>query len=81
MIYSDDLTHIVTEEGIAYLHKCTTMAERMAAIRAVAGFTSVGMQEDPAETAGCASAASSRRRPTSASTLPAPTAACLRRRT
>lgn len=52
MIYSDDLTHIVTEEGIAYLHKCTTMAERMAAIRAVAGFTSVGMQEDPAETAG-----------------------------
>ncbi len=51
MIYSDDLTHIVTEEGIAYLHKCSSMAERMAAIRAVAGFTEVGMAEDPAETA------------------------------
>lgn len=51
MIYSDDLTHIVTEEGIAYLHKCTSMADRMAAIRAVAGFTEVGMAEDPAETA------------------------------
>lgn len=51
MIYSDDLTHVVTEEGIAYLHKCTSMADRMAAIRAVAGFTEVGMAEDPAETA------------------------------
>lgn len=51
MIYSDDLTHIVTEEGIAYLHKASSMAERMAAIRAVAGFTEVGMAEDPAETA------------------------------
>lgn len=51
MIYSDDLTHIVTEEGIAYLHKCTSMADRMAAIRAVAGFTEVGMAEDPDETA------------------------------
>ncbi len=50
MIYSDDLTHIVTEEGIAYLHKCGSMAEKMAAIRAVAGFTKVGLEEDPAET-------------------------------
>lgn len=51
MIYSDDLTHIVTEEGIAYLHKCCNMQERMAAIRAVAGYTDIGLQEDPKETA------------------------------
>ena len=51
MIYSDDLTHIVTEEGIAYLHKCASMKERMAAVRAVAGYTDVGMQEVPEETA------------------------------
>ena len=47
MIYSDDLTHIVSEVGIAYLHKCHDMQERMDAIRAVAGKTEVGRQEDP----------------------------------
>lgn len=47
MIYSDDLTHIVSEVGIAYLHKCHDMEERMDAIRAVAGQTEVGKQEDP----------------------------------
>lgn len=47
MIYSDDLTHIVSEVGIAYLHKCHNMEERMDAIRAVAGKTDVGKQEDP----------------------------------
>lgn len=51
MIYSDDLTHIVSEVGIAYLVKCRSMEERMAAIRAVAGKTDVGASEDPAETA------------------------------
>ena len=50
MIYSDDLTHIVSEVGIAYLHKCHTMAERTAAIRAIAGKTEVGLKEDPKET-------------------------------
>ena len=50
MIYSDDLTHIVSEVGIAYLHKCHDMTERMAAIRAIAGKTDVGAAEDPAET-------------------------------
>lgn len=50
MIYGDDLTHIVTEEGIAYLHKCGSLEERMAAIRAVAGFTEVGLEEKPEET-------------------------------
>ena len=47
MIYSDDLTHIVSEVGIAYLHKCHNMEERMNAIRAVAGKTEVGKLEDP----------------------------------
>ena len=44
MIYGDDLTHIITEEGIAYLHKCRNMEERTAAIRGIAGFTEVGMK-------------------------------------
>ncbi len=42
MIYSDNLTHIVTEEGIACLHQCANLAERMAAVSAVAGFTEIG---------------------------------------
>jgi len=50
MIYSDDLTHIVTEEGIAYIHKCTDLKEKMAAIRAVAGYTEIGLQADEKET-------------------------------
>jgi malonate decarboxylase alpha subunit len=50
MIYSDDLTHIVTEEGIAFLHKCRGLEERMAAIRAVAGLTEVGLAANPSET-------------------------------
>jgi len=51
MIYADDLTHIVTEEGIAYIHKCRTLEERMAAVRAVAGFTAIGLQADEKENA------------------------------
>ena len=50
MIYGDDLTHIVTEEGIAYLCRCHSLEERMAAIRAVAGYTEVGRKADPAQT-------------------------------
>ena len=50
MIYADDLTHILTEEGIAYLHRCRNLAERMAAIRGVAGYTEVGLAARPAET-------------------------------
>lgn len=46
MIYGDDLTHIVTETGIAYLSRCTCVEERTAAIRAVAGLTPVGMKAD-----------------------------------
>jgi malonate decarboxylase alpha subunit len=50
MIYADDLTHIITEEGIAFLHKCRGLEERMAAIRGVAGFTDVGLAAKPEET-------------------------------
>lgn len=50
MIYSDDLTHIVTEEGIAYLHKCADLQERAAAVGAVAGYTDLGLKADPKKT-------------------------------
>lgn len=50
MIYADDLTHILTEEGIAFIHKCENLEERMAAIRGVAGFTEVGLAAKPVET-------------------------------
>lgn len=46
MIYSEDTTHIVTEEGIAYLYKTDSMAERQAAIAAIAGVTPLGMTSD-----------------------------------
>jgi len=46
MIYGDDVTHIVTEEGIANLLLCRTAGEREQAIRGVAGFTPVGRGRD-----------------------------------
>ena len=39
MIYGDDVTHILTEEGIANLLLCRSDAEREQAIRGVAGYT------------------------------------------
>jgi malonate decarboxylase alpha subunit len=47
MIYGEDVTHVVTEEGIANLLLCRTAAEREQAIRGVAGFTDVGRARDP----------------------------------
>ncbi|MGE6441652.1 malonate decarboxylase subunit alpha [Psychrobacter sp. NPDC078409] len=46
MIYGDDVTHIVTEEGIANLLLCRTPEEREQAIRGVAGYTPVGIKRD-----------------------------------
>jgi malonate decarboxylase alpha subunit len=46
MIYGDDVTHIVTEEGIANLLLCRSPAEREQAVRGVAGFTEVGRGRD-----------------------------------
>lgn len=46
MIYGEDVTHIVSEEGIANLLLCRTTEEREQAIRGVAGFTDVGRKRD-----------------------------------
>lgn len=48
MIYGDDLTHVVTEEGIANLLLCRDLREREQAIRGVAGDTSIGLARDKA---------------------------------
>lgn len=50
MIYGDDVTHVVTEEGIAYLYKADSMEKRREAIAAVAGVTPVGLTHDPKKT-------------------------------
>ncbi|CAB3666032.1 malonate decarboxylase subunit alpha [Achromobacter kerstersii] len=46
MVYGDDVTHIVTEEGIANLLLCRNADEREHAIRGVAGYTPVGRQRN-----------------------------------
>jgi malonate decarboxylase alpha subunit len=46
MIYGDDVTHVLTEEGIANLLLCRTDEERAQAIRGVAGYTPVGLARD-----------------------------------
>lgn len=46
MVYADDTTHIVTEEGIANLLLCRNADEREQAIRGVAGFTDIGRGRD-----------------------------------
>src|SRR5579862_4479268 len=52
MIYGDDVSHVVTEEGIAYLYKAEGQEERRRALAAVAGVSPVGLKAVPAETAG-----------------------------
>jgi len=51
MIYGDDVSHVVTEEGIAYLYKTEGLEERRRALAAVAGVSPVGLKAKPAETA------------------------------
>ena len=46
MVYADDVTHIVSEAGIANLLLCRTRDEREQAIRGVAGYTDVGRGRD-----------------------------------
>ncbi len=46
MIYGDDVSHVVTEEGVANLLLCRTLEEREQAVRGVAGFTPVGLKRD-----------------------------------
>ncbi|KIU52423.1 malonate decarboxylase subunit alpha [Pseudomonas sp. 1239] len=50
MIYGDDVTHLLTEEGIAYLYKARSLQERQAMIAAVAGVTAIGQRHDPKDT-------------------------------
>jgi malonate decarboxylase alpha subunit len=51
MIYGDEISHLVTEEGIAYLYKAEGIQERRAAVSAVAGVTSVGLKATAKRTA------------------------------
>ena len=46
MIYGDDITHIVTEQGVAYLYKCRDVEERRQAVAWAAGFTELGRSRD-----------------------------------
>ncbi|UYB52071.1 malonate decarboxylase subunit alpha [Xanthomonas sp. AM6] len=46
MIYGDDVSHVLTEEGIANLLLCRSAEEREQAIRGVAGYTAVGLGRD-----------------------------------
>src|ERR1700683_4170277 len=51
MIYGDDVSHVVTEEGIAYLYKAEGIEERRRALAAVAGISPIGLRAKPQETA------------------------------
>ncbi|MEI9984829.1 MAG: malonate decarboxylase subunit alpha [Aliidongia sp.] len=42
MIHGDDVTHVITEEGVANLLLCRSAEERAAALRAIAGDTEFG---------------------------------------
>jgi malonate decarboxylase alpha subunit len=46
MIYGEDVTHVLTEEGLANLLLCRSDEEREQAIRGVAGYTPVGLARD-----------------------------------
>ena len=51
MIYGQDVSHVVTEEGIAYLYKAEGIEERRRALAAVAGISPVGLKAKADETA------------------------------
>lgn len=44
MVYGDDVTHLVSEEGVAYLYKTQSLEERRQAVAAIAGVTPIGQQ-------------------------------------
>ncbi|AEK61540.1 malonate decarboxylase subunit alpha [Collimonas fungivorans] len=46
MIYGEDVSHILTEEGLANLLLCRTDEEREQAVRGVAGYTPIGLGRD-----------------------------------
>jgi len=51
MIYGQDVSHVVTEEGIAYLYKTEGIEERRRALAAVAGISPLGRKAQATETA------------------------------
>ena len=51
MIYGDDVTHVVTEEGVAYLYRARGADDRRAALAAVAGVTPLGMESSTSRSA------------------------------
>jgi malonate decarboxylase alpha subunit len=46
MVYGDDVTHVVTEEGVAYLYRARNVKERREALAAVAGVSPIGRAYD-----------------------------------
>ena len=46
MIYGDDVTHVVTEEGVAYLYRTSSLEERRQALAAIAGASPIGLRHD-----------------------------------
>jgi malonate decarboxylase alpha subunit len=50
MIYGDDISHVVTEEGISYLYKTEGIEERRRAIAAIAGVSPIGIKAKAEET-------------------------------
>ena len=50
MIYGDDVSHVVTEEGVAYLYLARDDDERRAALAAIAGVSPIGLRHDPRRT-------------------------------
>jgi malonate decarboxylase alpha subunit len=50
MIYGNDVSHVVTEEGIAYLYKAEGLEERRHALAAVAGVSPIGLKAKPQKT-------------------------------
>jgi len=51
MIYGDDVTHVITEVGVANLLLCRTPGERVGALRAIAGDTDFGRAQPEGTTA------------------------------
>jgi malonate decarboxylase alpha subunit len=47
MIYGDDVSHVITEQGVANLLRCRSLREREAALRAIAGDTEFGRRQSP----------------------------------
>jgi len=47
MIYGDDVTHVITEQGVANLLRCRSPKDREAALRAIAGDTEFGKRLAP----------------------------------